>query len=601
MPHNRNILILFFITLLNLIFVRGRIKNEDILSLNNEISGDRNFQKIPDWSFLRSLTDQSESCNTPSLDCVGTECTYCPFTNCWIREALDVYENVDCDQKNPIAEFCPDLKDPSPVAKCPSNMTWTPPSTQIKQGENSMFHVEVDFAELYEDLIESPCRGKRDSGSGKIPHANVHACVKQSTDWWCTELVPAYQPKIVKTSPALCLTPELSSENRIFQHEFPLEISVSSLLVPNEWVIYAHIYFYTNKSGILQKYHFTTGNTFLVQGKELVPSSTAMAAVYFCVGITCFISLLTLFLLIFWRENWIIKASSLHMCILMALSGFLGAVSMFSWIPVWLNTHWCQARVWLIPIAVDLLILPLALKTWRVYVIFKNNAKMRRVKITNNFLLYWVSGVLLFEIIYNLIWTLTAPLYVGKVYSSLDPNAFNFECVSSNETAQMAFTIVSIILHFIPCIVLAVYAHKVRLSFKYDEWNKKHAEFDESLFIMLAVMNLAVTAMFVIAFQYSLNSEPSAVTIMRVGGTAWIVCWTLFLLFFPKFLKIMKWDVSKPPPRLSSYSSSFHETVERLTRASANNIEEEDPHKVKVVASAGETNNIGTATSLNKV
>lgn len=526
------------------------------------------------WSFTQEARErvlQSASCTSPpganTNTCTpGIDCYYCPFANCWQRENAtpDGSDNANCNSLQPIAEDCPDLQDPNPVA-CPDgvSITWQPPSFQVQQDKEFDISAKLTLGSLASQLVNASCNTPQ-GGKGLIPHANVHGCVKGETTWWCSELVPAYQPETVVTSPTSCFDTVTQSMDMTFK----MTIGTSSGAPPNEWTLYAHVYFYVKDDlGVISKHHMTVGNTFLVAGRELIPSDAHLKVVYSVTGITIVFCVGTLVGVLWKRTHWVIVASSFEMCVLMCIGGVIGAVSVFGFIPDGLTDAQCQMRIWLLPIGLDLLVVPLCLKTWRVNLLFSSN--MRKVKITNHFLRLCVAGVLAGEIIYNLIWTFTNPLYAGVSFSKLDTNAFEYDCVSDKPTLQTMFTVLSVVIHLIPCMILLWFAYRVRLSFQYAAYNKKHAEFDESLFIMLSILNITVGGIFIIAFQYSISGNPGSQTVMRCFGIAWIALATISLMFLPKFIRIYQWDPKQKPPKMTQNGSSNAEELVELRKRSS--------------------------------
>ena len=98
-----------------------------------------------------------------------------------------------------------------------------------------LFGANLSLGVLSASVVQAPC-GKG-PGHALVPHANVHGCFKNATSWWCKQLVPAYQPQSVTTSPAQC--------SNATAQRFLLTVTDSTPVQPNEWVIYAHVYFWT--------------------------------------------------------------------------------------------------------------------------------------------------------------------------------------------------------------------------------------------------------------------------------------------------------------------------------------------------------------------
>lgn len=501
----------------------------------------------------RSLASCKEEAGNDRNECVpGVDCVVCGFNRCWAREGATFVDDANCDPTNPTAAECPDLTEPNPSA-CPADtsLTWTVPEQQVSQGDAFSVTATLDLGPLFPKLVQAPC-GAVPNEQGNIPHANVHGCVQQLTSWWCGELVPAYQPPLVTASPGLCLNVSQTSSQA-----FTMQIDASSPEPPNRWLLYAHYYFFTDDGaggGNLTKRHFTVGASFSVQGQKLAPKDESLYLVYGFSALAILFIVACTSLLVYWRDHWVIIAASYHMCLLMCVGAMIGMIAVFTFIPNFLNDGMCIARQWLTPLALDLLITPLVLKTWRIYRIF-SNTKMKKVKITDKFLALFVLGILVVEIIYNTIWTLVSPLGAGKSFSKLDQNAFEVGCVSDNMTAQKVFTTLTIVLHAIPLFILCYYAYHVRLSFKYATYNKRHAEFDESLFIMLATLNICVAGLFVIIFQETISGNPNSTMCMQTLGIIWIILMTLGLIFGPKFHRIAV-EPSEKPEQLNSESFS---------------------------------------------
>jgi hypothetical protein len=462
------------------------------------------------------------------------------FTRCWARAGATFGDDKACDLSNPTSDKCLDLRAANPVP-CPEGLAveWSVPDARIKQGAAFESEAVLVLSEAWRSrLAAAPCGG----GEALVAHANVHGCQERATSWWCQELIPAYQPRgAVSTSPAQCLNKTSA--------QFSMTVDGSTPAAPNEWTLYAHFTLWVRdeQGAGLIKWHLTHGAVFSVEGRTLGISGTTLALSQSLAAATGLVAAAALAVVLWNRRHWVIVASSFHMSVVVLLGALLGGVAVLAFIPPLHESAAgdlaCLMRQWLTPLAFDLLVLPLCLKTWRVHRIFSNTA-MKRVKITNAMLISGLAAVLGLEVAFNTVWTAlpAARLRVGRSFSSLDPNAFELDCVSDSPALQRALTAASVALHSIPLLMLTMFAYKVRLSFKYAAFNKKHNEFDESLYIMLTLLNIAVAGGFVLVFTSSIDSNPDAITTMRCGGIAWICVLTTALMFGPKFMSLAAWD-----------------------------------------------------------
>jgi hypothetical protein len=321
---------------------------------------------------MRGLQDAAGTCgdfvplsNDLSL-CPTGNCTYCPFTKCWKREGAFLGESANCDPQNPNAEDCADLRETSPSMECPEDLKieWlTTLDSPIQQDVPFTLRAKLDFGALSDEVVAVPCGLKADGALSRVPHANVHGCVKDSTSWWCSELIPAYQPKSAKTSPNMCMNDTSSSSFEVVLHE-------SSTSQPNEWTLYAHYYFFTRDpldptNRNMTKWHVTLGASFLVQGKELRVSDDVNLGITVAAVAVSLPLLVSVGIILWYRKHWVIRASSPAMCVLMLLGGLLGCAAALAFIPANLSAFKCQLRVWLLPLSLVFMLVPMLLKTWR--------------------------------------------------------------------------------------------------------------------------------------------------------------------------------------------------------------------------------------------
>jgi hypothetical protein len=297
--------------------------------------------------------------------CPTGNCTYCPFMKCWKREGAFLGEDFNCDPKSPNAHDCADLSMTSPSTECPEDLTieWIASLTKpIQQDVPFVLRSKLNFGALEDQVVKVPCGLRLNGAPSRIPHSNVHGCVKDSTSWWCSELIPAYQPKSAKTSPSVC-------SNDTSDTSFEVVLRESSAEQPNEWTLYAHYYFFTgdpsDPSANMTKWHITLGANFLAQGKELRVSSEVEVGVLIAAIVVAVPVLVSIAIVAWRRKHWVIRASSPEMCALMLFGGLIGCVSAWTFLPTDLSEAKCQLRHWLLPLSVVFMVVPMLLKTWR--------------------------------------------------------------------------------------------------------------------------------------------------------------------------------------------------------------------------------------------
>jgi hypothetical protein len=209
-------------------------------------------------------------------------------------------------------------------------------------------------------------------------------------------------------------------------------------------------------------------------------------------------------------------------------------------------------------------------------------------KITNRQLGRIFAVVLTLEVMLSALWVLVpgANLSVGKRNTKLDANAYEFTCLSDDNNVQIALTAFILIVHSIPVLALTVFAYRVRLSFKYQTVNAKYDVFDESLYIMLALLNMTVSSLFIIVFQLLVSGNPDSSALMQCLGVIWVVAFTMGIIFVPKFILMHRWDPTKDklrdgasttnnPPSSAPMTSDRRASVHEQTReASFQTLEE---------------------------
>lgn len=436
------------------------------------------------------------------------------------------------------------LLDPCPVAKV---------DFLAKPSSGEVLFTDTPFAVTAQVTLLLPYE-LTSSGKGfLVPHANVHMCRVEMG--WCTPNINV-QPLLATQSP------EVQSDS--------LVLTVADLVLPvaGDWTVVAHFTFNASNRqqlGSMRQYDFAAGFRQRVK-QEYVRESAADWSVALCqclAGVGMGLSLASLGVVVWKRNHWVFKSSTPSMSVLMCVGCLVAFAAVFTLPPLdWENntSHFvCNARVWLLSLAFDFVLVPFALRTWRVYKLFAVAGFHRKV-ITDLMLVRCGAALVLLDVGFCLVWTLVWPLKLSRVPFQSNPNVvYSMQCAGSN---QLALEVVAYLFHGLPLLWLARVGSKVRRSFQLRQQQQRHSStahsasnpttsnndlaklsfFDESEAISQTLVSLGGVSLFSIALQYTVRDSPTSVLLMVALGVVWSAYFTLFVNFLPRFVNLVLYE-----------------------------------------------------------
>jgi len=417
-------------------------------------------------------------------------------------------------------------------------------------------YIDEPFTVIAELIPESSLLRK---GGVLVPHANFHMC--RADLGWCTPDVNVTQDLVTQSPP-------------IVGDSLVLKATDLRISIPGQWSIVAH-FTVVNEEGEWDvaagfKRRFLKRKTAMKVDDWAVSLVVALA----CIGLAC--SVLTGLFVYMARNHWVLRASSPNLSLLVLFGCILAFSSVFTLIPPVLKfaspedmnkpvpttpSPQCNSRIWMLSLAFDFVLIPLALKTWRVSILFSGTFK--RVSITDLTLTRFASVLLVVDVVYCLVWSLGFPLYVGMIPTVSNPESIYI--VQCSGRGQIAFETVSIVLHGLPLIWLASIGRKVRSNFRKrglpgsssaasatdtaptvtvlaESTERKLRQFNESESLSLTLASLACMSIFAIALQYTVTDSPTAQMLMVSSGVIWSAFFVLFVLFVPRVISFVKYE-----------------------------------------------------------
>jgi len=232
-----------------------------------------------------------------------------------------------------------------------------------------------------------------------------------------------------------------------------------------------------------------------------------------------------------YRESFVMKVSTWNFLVLIALGGAMAFGAIYAFLPTVTNTK-CHLRQWVLPIAFDLIFLPLLLKTYRMVRVF--NTSLKKVKITTRSLAAIVLLVLLFDILYTLFWHLSFPLSAKKTFSSINPFDYEYECYGEHSGI---FQAVAIMIRAVPLLATFFFSYLAQSNIAHSRLKRSSiAAFDESSYISPILLNMFVVSLFVITLQYYISDNPNILLVYRCAGISWTSAFTVLVLILPKII-----------------------------------------------------------------
>ena len=415
-----------------------------------------------------------------------------------------------------------------------------------------------------------------------VTHANYHMC--RAELGWCT--------------PNVAVTPELVTQSPpIAGDSLVLKVTDLVVSIPGHWSIVAH-FSILNDEG---EWEVAAGikRRFLKKKTPMEVSPWAITLVTVLASVGLGVSALTGLFVFLARNHWVLKATSPNLSLIVIFGCAVAFASVFTLLPPELKfdspadvnepvpttpSVQCNSRIWVLSLAFDFVLIPLALKTWRVSVLFSGT--FQRVNITDATLSRFAAVLLLLDIAFCLAWSLGFPLYVAMIPTVSNPESvYIVQCTGNH---QITFELVTIIvLHGLPLIWLAWISRKVKYSFQKRRLagsasvtsaaatcsdfpqggsssligetaaERRLRQFNESDSLGLTLTMLACVSIFAIALQYTVTDSPTAQMLMVSGGVIWSAFFILSVLFLPRLIKYVKYEKDGVTKRSTTRSGSL--------------------------------------------
>lgn len=200
---------------------------------------------------------------------------------------------------------------------------------------------------------------------------------------------------------------------------------------------------------------------------------------------------MTAAIVIKYRYTPVMSYSSPYFLLLSLLGLAIFSSSILFWVGVPTDAI-CSLRVWFGFIGYCLVLIPLILKTWRVWRIFKPRKMLKKVTLTNMSLLKYGGLILLIPTVFLILWTAIDPLKKKIEYVAYI-NKYSYTCANRSQVWHL-------VLLFTVCIILMV------MLFLSISTRNAPSSFSETYWLNLIYMLTIVVLILAIILGYSINS-----------------------------------------------------------------------------------------------
>jgi len=295
------------------------------------------------------------------------------------------------------------------------------------------------------------------------------------------------------------------------------------------------------------------------------PEQGVIAVTSFLLAIT----LLLMIVLVFFRNSPQIKSSSFIFCEIIMFGAACVYASMYFWV-IFTNTPLCNINVWLFILGMDICLGALLAKNVRLFYIFKNAMKLRKVKpIKNWHLLLMIFAVMFIDAIVIIIWQAAFPIYAIRISPDVSRRSQDYllcgsqvladPSVTASDKVQTAFFATLGALKAILLIIAVVLSILVR---------KQPSEFNESRTIALSIYNISFCLVCILAIWLAIPDNSYTLKyILRSFIVLWGNTITLVCIFGRKFyyIAIGKNKAYKGRGSTSSRGSAFQSREQSST------------------------------------
>lgn len=260
----------------------------------------------------------------------------------------------------------------------------------------------------------------------------------------------------------------------------------------------------------------------------IYPVASSPSGVFFSILAVVLIATSIALAVVMWiyREEDVIRASSVNFCLIIIFGSILVYSSLFFW-EVEPTSRVCMGRAWFGFLGFSLVLGCLTAKNYRIWKIFKNS-KLRKIRLSDQQLLFVVLGLLSFDVIILVIWEIVDPM-VPYLYTStlLEENEAFYDCNSDHLSIWVTILFAEkLALVLLGCLL----AFKTR--------SKVLDKYNESKIIGFSMYNILIIATLCILLVTMLDSAVQVTFSFVSIGILIPVGSTMLALFLPKLLTL---------------------------------------------------------------
>ncbi|KAN0029109.1 hypothetical protein ACTFIV_010982 [Dictyostelium citrinum] len=264
-------------------------------------------------------------------------------------------------------------------------------------------------------------------------------------------------------------------------------------------------------------------------------------------GFCIFLCVISMILVIIFKEAKVIKSSSPIFCLLILFGCiviFVGCI-MFARSP---TDGSCRSRVWLLSLGYTIFLGNLLVKNWRIWLLF-DNPKLKKRAITNWKLYPWVSGIVIIDIVILAIWQALGEIMAESRtgIDSLSKYEYRNVCASSDQGSIALYLL--LVFHGLILLVACFISFKIKVV--------DIEEFNESKPITTSVYIITFCLFIVIPIMVSSPTVVTQTTIICICALITTML-SIILLFGTKFYKMATIGLELGQTFATSTKSSSH-------------------------------------------
>ncbi|KAM9964217.1 hypothetical protein ACTFIW_005878 [Dictyostelium discoideum] len=274
-------------------------------------------------------------------------------------------------------------------------------------------------------------------------------------------------------------------------------------------------------------------------------------------GFCIFLCLISMIIVIIFKEAKVIKSSSPIFCLLILFGCviiFVGCI-MFARSP---TDGSCRSRVWLLSLGYTIFLGNLMVKNWRIWLLF-DNPKLKKRAITNWKLYPWVSGIVIIDIVILSIWQALGDIVAESRtgIDSLTKYEYRNVCASSDQGSIALYLL--LVFHGLILLVACFISFKIKVV--------DIEEFNESKPITTSVYIITFCLFIVIPIMVSSPTVTTQTTIICICALITTML-SIILLFGTKFFKMITVGLELGQTFVTSTKSSSHSQRTKSSKSS---------------------------------